>query len=506
MPNSVNKRIALNTIYLYLSNILQLGIGLYTSRAILQVLGVEDFGIYGIIGGVIALLGFINSAMGSASARYLTVEMVHGIMAKQKEVFTSVFIVHLAVAAIILLLGETIGLWYVNEQLAIPQTRMVAANWVYQMTVLIALIDITQVPYNSLIIAHEHMGFMSIWGSLNIVLKLVVILFLFIVDGDRLIWYSVLLFLSALFIAIGYRVYCIRKFEESRLCKAFDKGLFKELLSFASFNTFNSFATAVRVQGTSLIINKFFGVLLNAANSVANMLSSYVIMFTANVITAFRPQITKSYAVGNYKDMVLYMTRCALYTLGLYSFLAVPMLFEMDYILTLWLGKAPAHSTIFCQLTLTGSIFGLLNMIPVIAIQATANIKRNTISICVLSILAMIVMIVMFSVGFPAYQAFVVLAVINLLIFLVSIYDLKLLMKEFPSMKFLMQIVKVLVYICLGTVISYVPFKLLPSSFGRVILVSLVYVISFGSFFLFFVLEKNVRLELLKKMKFVSVE
>ena len=240
------KTIAINSFYLYMSSFFQLIVGLYTSRALLQALGVEDFGIYGVVGGIIGLLSFVNMAMSSASSRYLTFELANGIIDSQKRIFSVVFTVHVVIAILTLVLGETIGLWYVANKLVVPDGRIYAAHWVYQEAIFMSIINIIQVPYIASITAHEKMGFLSLWNSLNIFLKLVVIILLYLVFVDKLIFYSFLMAATSLFIGIGYFAYCKKYFDECVLLRVKDKSLFKEILSFAGFNAFSSFASAMR--------------------------------------------------------------------------------------------------------------------------------------------------------------------------------------------------------------------------------------------------------------------
>lgn len=498
--NSDKKKIAINTVYLYFSSIFQLLVGLYTSRAILQALGVEDFGIYGVVGGIITFIGFINVAMSSASSRYITYELAQGTLVTQNKVFNTVFSVHLAIALITLLLGETVGLWYVANKLVVPENRIVATHWVYQMSILVALVNITQVPYNASITAHEKMGFASLWSSLNIFLKLIVILLLFISPIDRLMAYSFLLFLTSLFIAIGFRVYCKRNFKECRLRRLQDKSFFKEILVFASFNAFNSFSTAIRIQGTSLVLNKFFGVVINAANSVASMVSGYILGFTANIITAFRPQIIKCYASSDLEGMQDRIIQCVIYSLAIYSLMAVPIFLEMDYILKLWLGVVPQGSPLFCRITLIGSIFALLSMIMGSCIQATSKIGKNTIMSCIASCVAVAIMIGLFCLNFQSYFAFVILGLTEFTYFLISFLNLRELIPTINYGLLSKKIILTLGLMAIAVVPSFFLLNSLPESFFRTFGVTLLYCIAFGLLFFFIMLNGAMRKMIITKV------
>ncbi|WP_314824213.1 hypothetical protein [Prevotella histicola] len=495
------KTIAINSFYLYMSSFFQLIVGLYTSRALLQALGVEDFGIYGVVGGIIGLLSFVNMAMSSASSRYLTFELANGTIDSQKRIFSVVFTVHVVIAILTLVLGETIGLWYVANKLVVPEGRMYAAHWVYQAAIFMSIINIIQVPYTASITAHEKMGFLSLWNSLNIFLKLVVIIFLYLVFIDKLIFYSFLMAGTSLFIVIGYFAYCKKYFEECVLLRVKDKNLFKEILSFAGFNAFSSFASAIRTQGTSLLINRFFGVALNAAGSIASMVSGYIISFTANIITAFRPQIVKCYATADYKKMDEHIQMCIVYCLGSFSLMSVPIFLEMDYILSLWLGIVPKFTAIFCRISLIGASFGLLNMIIVIAIQATSQVKNNSIAISIISICSIFILYVLFALGLNVYVAYILYAAIDCFILFVSIWNLKRLIPEFKVFPLLRKTFILIAIIIISTVITYYAKNNMSESIFRFLITALIYYGLFTLSFFTFILSADTRKKVLSRLK-----
>ena len=317
-----NRRIAKNTLILYIRMFISMIVGLYTSRVVLNTLGVEDFGIYGVVGGVVGMLGFLNASMSGATSRFIIFELGTGDIQKLRDTFSSSLIIHIAIALIVLLFAETVGLWFLCNKLVIPDNRMEAAYWVYQLSIFSAMLSITQTPYNACIIAHEKMSVYAYIEILSIVLKLMIVYLLLIGNWDKLKLYSLLVFL------------------------------------------------------VSMLINIFFGVTLNAASSIANTVSGTIRGFSTNMITAFRPQIIKSYSARKIDKMQELIEDALKYTSILLIFLSVPFFLEMYYILYLWLGIVPGHTVTFCRIFLISNMVGLLNSIITIGIHAEGNIKE----------------------------------------------------------------------------------------------------------------------------------
>ena len=256
-----NKRIAKNTIMLYIRMLLSVVVSLYTSRIVLEVLGVEDYGLYGLVGGVVAMFSFLNSTMAGATSRFLTFEMGRGDQERVKSTFSSALIIHIAIALLVLVLSETVGLWYLNNKLVIPENRMYAAHWVLQFSVLGMIVSFTQVPYNAAIIAHEKMDVYAYVELLNVFLKLCIVYLLSIGNFDKLILYAFLVLVVSILIAFIYRIYCIRHYEETKFTMHFDKKISKEIVSFSLYNLLGNMGTVVNTQGTAFVINKFFGLI-----------------------------------------------------------------------------------------------------------------------------------------------------------------------------------------------------------------------------------------------------
>lgn len=350
-------------------------ISLYTSRVVLQTLGVEDYGIYGVVGGIVSMMGFINASMSGATSRFLTFELGRGDFSRLSKTFSSALLVHIIIAVIVLVLAETVGLWFLCNKLVIPEGRMTAAHWVYQLSILSAMLTITQVPYNSSIIAHEKMDIYAYVEILNVSLKLLIVYLLQIGDFDKLILYAILMFAVSLIIIMVYRIYCLQKFEECKFHWIWDKEYLKPLISFSGWDLYGNMSVVFFTQGLSMLLNIFFGPALNAANNVSTTVQGTVKAFAFNVIQAFRPQVIKKYAQEDIDAVNQYCIMATQYTLILFSIIAVPFLFKTECILHLWLGLIPEHTVFFLRIVLLGTIFNLANNIVNIPIHACGRMK-----------------------------------------------------------------------------------------------------------------------------------
>lgn len=360
---------------LYIRMFISVIVSLYTSRVVLQTIGVEDYGIYGVVGGIVAMMGFINASMSGATSRFLTFELGRGDFSRLSKTFSSALIVHIIIAAIVFVVAETVGLWFLCNKLVIPEGRMVAAHWVYQLSILSAMLTITQVPYNSSIIAHEKMDIYAYVEILNVSLKLLIVYLLQIGDFDKLILYAILMFAVSVIIIMVYRIYCLRKFEECKFHWIWDKEYLKPLISFSGWDLYGNMSVVFFTQGLSMLLNIFFGPALNAANNVSTTVQGTVKAFAFNVIQAFRPQVIKKYAQEDIDAVNQYCIMATQYTLILFSIIAVPFLFKTECILHLWLGLIPEHTVFFLRIVLLGTIFNLANNIVNIPIHACGRMK-----------------------------------------------------------------------------------------------------------------------------------
>lgn len=373
---SNNKRIAKNTLLLYVRMLLMVTIGLYTSRVVLHTLGVQDFGINNVVGGIVAMLGFLQASLSAASSRYITFDLGKGNMQIMKRTFGNINTIHIIFAAIIFILGETVGLWFVMEKLVIPHNRMTAALWVYQFSILTSMVSVISVPYNATIIAHEKMSAFAYISIYEAIAKLVVVFLLTIIPFDKLILYAMFLFFIQCSSRLIYNIYCFRHFEETRAKLSFDKALFKEIFAFAGWTMNGNLAIIGFTQGLNILLNLFFGPAINAARGIAVQVQSIVRQFCTNFQMALNPQITKSYAQNNLDYMHKLIITSSKFSFFILFFITLPLALEAHQILNWWLGIIPEHTINFLRLILcTAMIFTLSNPI-VTAVHATGNIRK----------------------------------------------------------------------------------------------------------------------------------
>ena len=372
---SSNKRIAKNTLILYLRMIFILCIGLYTSRVVLNTLGVEDYGIYNVVGGFVAFFSFLNGAMATATQRFITFELARGNIKKQITTFSTALIIHFSIAVLIVIAAETIGFWFVCNKLVIPEERFSAAIWVYQFSILTMFVSFVSIPYNAAIIAHEKMSAFAFISILDAMLKLIIVLLLTIVAFDKLIFYAALLFGISLLDRLIYGLYCKRHFAETRIKLVFDKKLFREMTNIAGWSLFGNIAGVCYTQGLNVLLNMFFGPAVNAARAIAVTIQGVVTGFVSNFQMALNPQITKSYAIGDLHHMHSLIFASSKYSFFLLLCIALPIMVETQTILTLWLKIVPGHTIWFTRLMLCILLIDALSNPLMISSQAVGRVK-----------------------------------------------------------------------------------------------------------------------------------
>lgn len=373
--SSNNKRIAKNTIVLYLRMILILVVGLYTSRVVLNTLGVEDYGLYNVVGGFVTVFAFLNGAMSTATQRFITFELAKGDLQRQRTTFSTAINIHLALALVITILAETVGLWFVYNKLVIPADRFTAALWVYQLSIAALFIQIVSIPYNAAIIAHEKMSAFAFISIMDVTLKLAIVYALTLVSWDKLIFYAVLLFLVGVLDRIIYGAYCGRNFPEAKYSFTIDKSLLKEMTNIAGWSLFGNLAGVGYTQGLNILLNMFFGPAVNAARGVAVTVQGVVSGFVANFQMALNPQITKSYAVNDLSRMHSLIYASSKFSFYLLFMIVWPIMIEAQEILTLWLKLVPDHTVWFMRLILFIMLIEALANPMMISSQAVGKVK-----------------------------------------------------------------------------------------------------------------------------------
>lgn len=349
---SDNRRIAKNTVYMYIRMFVTMLIGLYTSRVILSSLGFEDYGLYNVVGGIIAMFGFINNAMTNTTSRYITYYLGKNNVGRLQEVFSTSLYIHFIIAFLIVVLGETIGLWYLHNKLVVSDGRMTAAIWLYQFTIITAIANIISVPFNASIIAHEKMSAYAVIAIIDAVLKLAIAISIKYAPFDKLIYYGLMILMVQLLDNIIYWIYSYKNFPGIRIKRVFDKGLFKEMFGFTGWNLFGNFSYIFYTQGLNLILNSFFGTAVNAARGIAVQVEGIVRQFASNVQTAINPQIIKSYAQGENERFFSLIFASSRYCFYLLFLLTLPIILEARFLLALWLVDFPEHTISFMRITL----------------------------------------------------------------------------------------------------------------------------------------------------------
>ena len=370
-----NKRIAKNTLFLYLRMIVVMGIGLYTVRAILDLLGVVDYGIYNVVGGVVSMFSFINSTLATSSQRYFSIELAKDDQERLNKWFCLNITTFAIFIVIFLIIAETVGLWFVNTQMTIPQERMYAANIVYQFSIITFCIHFFSIPYNALIIAHEKMGAFAYISIVEAISKLAIVFVLSIITWDKLIIYALLMFITSCGITLFYVLYNKKKFSETKFRPYWNKKEMIELLSFSGWHFLGTFSIVIRSQGINILINMFFSPAVNAARAVAYQVYHAVSQLSSNFFVAVKPQIYKSYASNDYEAMYKLILRSSLLTSFLVSILIYPILANTPYILSLWLKEVPNYAIIFTKLVLINGLIDATNGPTTASILATGKIK-----------------------------------------------------------------------------------------------------------------------------------
>ena len=369
------KRIAKNTLMLYFRQILILLVSLYTVRVVLNTLGAEDYGIYNVVAGVVTMFSFLSGAMATASQRYFAFEMGRGNEEGLQKVFSVTMTIYVLLALVIVVLAETVGLWFVNTRLVIPAQRMTAARWIYQFAILSFMVTLLTTPYMASIIAHENMNVYAYVSIAEAALKLGIVFMLRVLPYDKLIVYGALLLIVACVNTGLYRGYCKRRYAECRFRLLWDRALFTELVSYSGWNLFGSVASMVRNQGMTILLNLFFGTVVSAARGIAVQVNAAVLSFAQNFSTALRPQIIKSYAAGEKTimlRMLMYGTKIVFFLMLL---ICLPFFFEVPYIMKLWLKNVPVYTIIFVRLVIIDVLIDSISYPLMAVVQATGKIK-----------------------------------------------------------------------------------------------------------------------------------
>lgn len=501
MSSENNKRIAKNTLFLYFRSILMLIVGFYTSREILAQLGVSDYGIYNVVGGVIVLFSFIQHAMANATNRFFTFDLGKGDFEQLKKTFSMSVVIHIFTAALIFILGETIGLWFLNTQLNIPAERMGAANFIYQFSILSSCVAILQVPYMVAINAHERMKIYAYFGIADAMFNLAVAISLGFAPWDKLKFYAVFLFAVYIGMVISYRIYCHRNFPETRFKWFWDKKMFLERIGFSGWTTLSGISVIAALQGVNMLLNVFHGVVVNAAYGIMTQVSNGMTQFANNFFAAVNPQITKSYARGDMDYMHSLLFRSIKFSFLMSFAITVPFVLNMDFILNLWLKEVPQYATVFCQIRLIDWCVCMFFSPCLISITATGKIKFFFIVDSILTVQNLILTYIFFKLNFSPIAVPIIYISVNIIRIAVIIMFAKTLIK-FSINQFIYKVVISLLLVILISIPLPIYIRLHLENWPALLATIASFIVPFLLSSIFFGLDKKERamiFDLIKK-------
>ena len=448
-----NSRIAKNTIYLYIRMTLTVVIGLYTSRVVLQVLGVSDYGLYNVTAGILAMFMSVRGALLVGTQRFLNVAMGEGNNAKLKDVFSISLGLHLIVCVLILVLGETIGLWFVYNYLNIPEGRFTAALWVYQLALLGFIINMIQLPFQASIIAHEEMGIYAYVSIYEVILNLAIIMFVKYIDFDKLVLYAILIFALHVSVVLIYNWYCRRNYEECSFKIVANKKLALDIASFSGWNLLGGSMSPITNQGINILLNIFYGTIVNAARGLSVSVSSYIVGFVTNFQMAANPQIVKLYAEKEWEKLYSLIINSARISAYLFLIIAIPFFIEIKFILSLWLGEFPPYTDTFIQIILLQTFVQAVNRPINMSVQASGKVKWLNILDSFFLLLLMSLSYILLKEGFSPTSVYW----INVLFFLIDSYLCQYFAHRYMSLPIGMLYRKVYANSIIGGLLIFIP-------------------------------------------------
>lgn len=415
-----NKTIAKNTVFLYFRMMFTMIITLYTSRVILKVLGVEDYGIYQVVGGIVVFLSFINGALSTGSSRFLTFELGTGNEERLSRTFSTTLTIHILLALLIVIIAETVGLWFLNQKLIIEPDRMNAVVFVFHLSVLTSVVTLTQVPYNASIIAHERMSIYAYMSIIEVSLKLAIVYFLNLGNIDKLKLYATLLCIVQISLMLFYRFYCVRHFKETRYRFVFDRSMFKSIAGFSGWSLFASASIALNNQGILILLSLFFSPVVVTARAISIQANMAANQFVDNFRIAVNPQIVKQYATGNYEGSRHLLLSSTKYSYFLMLILSLPIYLLAEPLLKLWLTEVPAYTVIFLRLIVIQSLFQVFDSSFYTALYAKGQLRENALISPILGFIMFPILYLLFRIGYSpvvlSWASLIVYAILGLVV------------------------------------------------------------------------------------------
>ena len=480
MSSTNTSRIAKNTLMLYIRMIFLMLVALYTSRVILNALGVIDYGIYMAVGGFVAMFGVLSNSLTAAISRFITFELGRQDEERTKKVFSAALYIQFAIAAIVLIFLETFGLWFLNAKMTIPAERVVAANWVFQFSILTFVINLISIPYNASIIAHEHMKAFACIGIIQALASLGIAFLIQWLSTDKLLLYALLMALVAILVRILYGWYCNRNFSECRFSRKCDKEILKQIFGFAGWNFIGASSGVLRDQGINVLINIFCGPAINAARGIAVQVSSAVTQFSSNFLTAVNPQITKSYATGDRAYLMQLIFQGARFSVYLLLLLSFPILLETQTVLTLWLKIVPDYAVVFVRLILIYIIVEAISYTMTTLMLATGDIRNYQILVGGCQMLNFPVAYMLLKWDYSPESTIVASILIANLCMVLRLYMLRRLV-DFPVRDFVHKVLMNIVVVAgIAVIFPIVVVQSVDIGFPRLLLTCLVSLVSTG--------------------------
>lgn len=435
-----SKRIAKNTIVLYFRMIFLMLVSLYTSRVILDALGVFDYGIYNVVGGFVSMFALISAALTSACSRFLNYEMGKGDMARQNVVFSTAVTIQWALAIIVFVFAEAIGVWYVNNVMVLPDERLTAANWCFQFSVFNFCMNLITVPYNASIVAHEKMkafAYVSIYQGLA---TLGVSFLVYYDPFDRLVFYAFMLMIIQFTVRYAYQYYCRKHFEECKYRRVFDKPLLRNMLSYSVWHLVGNGAAVLKNHGVNIVLNLFHGPAVNAARGLANQVDNAVNQFVGNFMMAMNPQITQSYSRGDHRYMYSLVYKGSRFSFYIILLFALPLMVNAHFVLDLWLKEIPDYTVAFTQLSLVTMLIASLSKTLMTAQNATGNVRNYQLVVGIVNLLNLPLSYLFLYLGYSPIVVVFVAIFVEILAFFIRIYMLPLTLPDFKATDYLFKV------------------------------------------------------------------
>lgn len=489
------RQIAKNTLFMYIRMILVTIVSLYTSRVILKILGVDDFGTYQVVGGVVSLLAFLNITLSQGSSRFLMFDLGKGDMAELKHTFSTLLTAHIGLAVLVVIAAETLGLWFVMNKLVIDETRMTAALLTYHISVFTSFFSLTQAPYTATIKSHEKMGLYAYTAIVDVISKLVIAFLIAISPIDKLVFYSILLAMQTLAMNFFYRWYCVKHFEETKYRFYFDKEKVRSIISYSGWNLFSNFSSVANAQGMILIINMFFNAGVVTAMSIATTVKNAANTFVENFIVAITPQVVKSYAHGDYEDSKNLLLRGTEYSYYLILAIGLPILILAPEVLRLWLGFIPEYSVSFLRIIMATCMVQTFSYCLFMAIDAAGKIKEYSIMNPVVMLIALPITYLAFRFGAPPIVGAIVMFCCCSLISFIVLPFLDIKIVHYQRKDLIRLFCKSILITCVSFPIPLLAYIYIPTSndFLKIIYITAISEISVGPAVWFLGLDKDIK-------------